>query len=270
MSVKLVAMGLCMAATLGLTGCNGDGSDWKKAQETNTTDGYNAFLAKHPEGEHAGAAVKKIEESDFWKKAQEADNFDEYEAFLVKYPQSEHVAAAIDAMKHVGDRDWKGESVSQGESVSNRESDWKKAQEADKLTPEGVGCSLTSEMTVSLYWSPVAGAIYYRIDSSPQADFANKRTIWVSSSSTTYTDPKVRQGRYGAKLPVYYRVAARRDGEESKPSAKCVVQLLPSKGGSRCQLCGAPAVGYCELRDVYVCSHHRFFTSDEGTRWECP
>ena len=36
-----------------------------------------------------------------------------------------------------------------------------------------------------------------------------------------------------------------------------------------CEYCGEPAVGWCHMRNKYVCETHRFFTQG-GTRWRCP
>jgi hypothetical protein len=37
-----------------------------------------------------------------------------------------------------------------------------------------------------------------------------------------------------------------------------------------CEYCGGPAVGYCNIRNKYVCENHRYFTDSDGNSWKCP
>jgi hypothetical protein len=148
-----------------------------------------------------------------------------------------------------------------------------KAKGWPSTKPETPVCSLTSELKSEIRWKSMKGAqsyvLYWSTDSSfetePVKAKANKLTLKRLSAEHV-----VRIGEYGARLPVYYRIAGVKSGVESELSDTCVVRLLSSQNGTRCQICGEKAVGHCHLRDIYVCSGHTVFTSDSGSRWRCP
>lgn len=46
-------------------------------------------------------------------------------------------------------------------------------------------------------------------------------------------------------------------------------QQSQAETGHRCAYCGAPAIGYCSMRQEWVCETHRYFTQN-GQSWRCP
>ncbi len=80
---------LSLVACLGVTACSGQQSDWQKTRATNTTDAYESFLKKYPNGEFAAQAharAKELYEERDWQKARDLDSADAYQAFLKQYP----------------------------------------------------------------------------------------------------------------------------------------------------------------------------------------
>ena len=83
-------LGLCIALLLGISGCSRQQSDWEKTRAANTTDSYEQFLKKYPNGEftaQAQARVKELYEERDWQKARDADTQEAYQAFLKQYPE---------------------------------------------------------------------------------------------------------------------------------------------------------------------------------------
>jgi cell division protein FtsN len=81
---------LCLALLLGAGGCSRQQSDWEKTRAANTTDSYEQFLKKYPNGEftaQAQARVKDLYEERDWQKARDADTQEAYQAFLKQYPE---------------------------------------------------------------------------------------------------------------------------------------------------------------------------------------
>ena len=81
---------LCFALLLGVYGCSRQQSDWEKTRAANTTDSYEQFLKKYPNGEftaQAQARVKELYEERDWQKARDTDTQDAYQAFLKQYPE---------------------------------------------------------------------------------------------------------------------------------------------------------------------------------------
>lgn len=83
-------IGVCLALVLGICGCSRQQSDWEKTRAANTTDSYEQFLKKYPNGEftaQAQARVKELYEERDWQKARDADTQEAYQAFLKQYPE---------------------------------------------------------------------------------------------------------------------------------------------------------------------------------------
>ena len=83
-------LGVCLALVLGICGCSRQQSDWEKTRAANTTDSYEQFLKKYPNGEfsaQAQARVKELYEEHDWQKARDADTQEAYQAFLKQYPE---------------------------------------------------------------------------------------------------------------------------------------------------------------------------------------
>jgi len=85
-----MVIGLGFALLLGISGCSRQQSDWEKTRAANTTDSYEQFIRKYPNGEftaQAQARVKELYEERDWQKARDADTPEAYQAFLKQYPE---------------------------------------------------------------------------------------------------------------------------------------------------------------------------------------
>ena len=83
-------IGLSIALLLGIAGCSRQQSDWEKTRAANTTDSYEQFIKKYPNGEftaQAQARVKELYEESDWQKARDADTQEAYQAFLKQHPE---------------------------------------------------------------------------------------------------------------------------------------------------------------------------------------
>jgi cell division protein FtsN len=90
MAINKAVQVLCFALLLGIYGCSRQQSDWEKTRAANTTDSYEQFLKKYPNGEftaQAQARVKELYEERDWQKARDADTQEAYQAFLKQYPE---------------------------------------------------------------------------------------------------------------------------------------------------------------------------------------
>jgi cell division protein FtsN len=88
-NAKLI-LGLACAMAIGLSGCSREQSDWEKAHASNSTDSYEAFVQKYPNGSfapQAQARLKELYEERDWQKARDADTPDSYQSFLKQYPE---------------------------------------------------------------------------------------------------------------------------------------------------------------------------------------
>jgi cell division protein FtsN len=86
---KLV-LAVVLGAVLGLAGCNREQSDWEKARAENSTDAYESFVKKYPNGAfsaQAQARLKEQYEERDWQKARDVDTIEAYQAFLTQYPE---------------------------------------------------------------------------------------------------------------------------------------------------------------------------------------
>jgi cell division protein FtsN len=90
MVMNKAVMCLSFALLIGIYGCSRQQSDWEKTRAANTTDSYEQFLKKYPNGEftaQAQARVKELYEERDWQKARDADTQEAYQAFLKQYPE---------------------------------------------------------------------------------------------------------------------------------------------------------------------------------------
>ncbi len=85
-----IVLTLGMAALLCLAACSRKQSDWEKTRAANTTDAYELFLKKYPNGEfgrQAQARLKELYEERDWQKARDTDSAEAYQAFLKQHPE---------------------------------------------------------------------------------------------------------------------------------------------------------------------------------------
>jgi len=83
-------VGVMCAIAIGLAGCSREQSDWEKAHASNSTESYEAFVKKYPNGSFAPQAqqrLKELYEERDWQKARDADTPDSYQSFLKQYPE---------------------------------------------------------------------------------------------------------------------------------------------------------------------------------------
>lgn len=83
-SIVLAAAVLVVAA-----GCSRENQDWRSAQAADTAEGYDDFVAKHPQSEFAEQAksrVKQLAEERDWERATVADTAEAYQQFLAQHP----------------------------------------------------------------------------------------------------------------------------------------------------------------------------------------
>jgi cell division septation protein DedD len=77
-----------MLALLALAGCARDGQDWRSAQDADTQEAYDAFLAKYPQSEFAPKARERaaqlLEERD-WAAATQSDTPEAYQKFVAAH-----------------------------------------------------------------------------------------------------------------------------------------------------------------------------------------
>jgi hypothetical protein len=90
MVTNKAVLGVCLALLLVVAACSRQQSDWEKTRAANTTDAYELFLKKYPNGEfsaQAQARVKELYEERDWQKARDTDTQEAYQAFLKQYPE---------------------------------------------------------------------------------------------------------------------------------------------------------------------------------------
>ncbi len=83
-------------------------TDWASAARSNSIDSYGKYLTKHPAGEHADEAQKRIDrlqasaaDQSAWQQAKAANRADAYQQYLTSFPQGAYVAQAIAAIEHL-------------------------------------------------------------------------------------------------------------------------------------------------------------------------
>jgi cell division septation protein DedD len=90
MAMNKAILGVCMLLLFGIGGCSRQQSDWEKTRAANTSDSYEQFLKKYPNGEftaQAQARLKELYEERDWQKARDADTQEAYQAFLKQHPE---------------------------------------------------------------------------------------------------------------------------------------------------------------------------------------
>jgi cell division septation protein DedD len=79
---------VAMLTLLALAGCARDGQDWRSAQDADTQEAYDAFLAKYPQSEFAPKAKERaaqlMEERD-WAVATQSDTPEAYQKFVAAH-----------------------------------------------------------------------------------------------------------------------------------------------------------------------------------------
>lgn len=84
-------LALLCVALLSVAGCSRVSSDWKAAQQADTSEAYQEFLHQHPDSEFTGQAqarVKQLAEDRDWQQAAQAGTLDAYQQFLAQHADS--------------------------------------------------------------------------------------------------------------------------------------------------------------------------------------
>ncbi len=81
-------------------GCGSEESRWAKAQSTDRAKAYEAFLARHPNSQHAEAAKTRLEELD-WAAAESTNTEEKFEWFLKRHPEGTYAAAAQEGISNI-------------------------------------------------------------------------------------------------------------------------------------------------------------------------
>jgi hypothetical protein len=94
-------LSLATCAALAVAACGTAQKDWTNTRTENTLSGYQAFLDKHPQDEHAQEArtrIAALQDEAAWKTAQAGNSSDSYQAYLQAEPSGGHVQAARDLL----------------------------------------------------------------------------------------------------------------------------------------------------------------------------
>jgi hypothetical protein len=214
-------------------------NDWEKAKVENTIHSYDRFINKYPDSKYTDTAnleLKRLVEAQDWEKALAENTINSYDRIIKQYPGSKYSDMA--------------------ETEANRL--------FREVIPEKPTCELNSNLSVDISWPSVTGAQHYLIY------YSNYKNALLSKINKPDTTTNEFMSYWPDEFPVYYIITAVRGNVVSRPSDYCKVDLLSSQNGTKCQICGENAIGYCHNRSIYVCAVHNTYTSREGTNWRCP
>jgi hypothetical protein len=243
--------------------CNPMKSDWEKISQVNTFQAYEDFLAKYNDHIYREMAIQKI-----WELTTKENVKSSYDDFLIKYPESVPAKQAIDSVWAFTVRENTIQAY-QDFIVNHADPDFRSRAEAKinrlytAYVPTGLSCQLTSSLDVNISFDYIPGTDSYKLYWS----YSKNGPVKESDSYTIQTNAL---DHWPDHFPIYYRVMATKGDLKTRLSDPCKVALLPDKDGTACQICGDEAIGYCHLREIYVCSAHNIFTDKEGNDWQCP
>jgi SPOR domain len=93
-----------LSAVALVAACGSAENDWNQATAANTVAAYEAYLQKHPDGNHraeADARITKINETDAWNHATQANTVQSYQDYLQRKPDGEHAQQAKDSIESI-------------------------------------------------------------------------------------------------------------------------------------------------------------------------
>ena len=190
----------------------------------------------------AGLMACRNTEEEVWRKASHENTLDALSDFVHRYPTSPYVSKARERIRTL----------------------W------NTVTPERPRCEVLSDLSVRVTWSEVSGAKSYVVYSSTDSGSHSVHAHSESNTEERSLEHKLDKSDYGDHLRIYYRIAAVRDEGNSGLSDIAVARLLDDIRGTRCQICGKRAKGFCHMRRIYVCYDHNTFTERSGEYWRCP
>ena len=111
-----------------------DDEAWVKALETDTVEGYRAYLAAFPNGRHKEDAQRLINEFDeeAWKLADERNTIAGYEDYLESWPEGLHVTEARERIARIKAEEEARRKNAQ-EAARQEAAAWKAAAEANTI-----------------------------------------------------------------------------------------------------------------------------------------
>ena len=111
-----------------------DDEAWVKALETDTVEGYRAYLAAFPNGRHKEDAQRLINEFDeeAWKLADERDTIQGYEDYLESWPEGLHVTEAKERIAKIK-ADEEGRRKNAAEAARQEAAAWKTAAQTNTI-----------------------------------------------------------------------------------------------------------------------------------------
>ena len=111
-----------------------DDEAWVKALETDTVEGYRAYLAAFPNGRHKEDAQRLINEFDeeAWKLADERNTIAGYEDYLESWPEGLHVTEARERIARIKAEE-EARRKSAAEAARQEAAAWKAAAEANTI-----------------------------------------------------------------------------------------------------------------------------------------
>jgi len=171
-----------LLAILSLSAC--EKRDWGKAQQTNSIEGYKAYMTKYPKGKFVAEATKSIESLE-WKKAGTDNSVDAFQAFIDKYPNSPNVAEAqakIAELKQAALMEMEKEAIDNLAAIAAAQETYKAANKkylAAKASPAEGGTDGKPDA-----WIDSGG--FTEIGFTPSADVRYKYEVIVGKNGNSF------------------------------------------------------------------------------------
>ena len=225
---------------------------WNLTAGQNSVEGFERYLSLYGEGKHVSEAKDKID-SLRWREAAAANTIRSYQNYLSTHPEgefAEQAAKKISALRK--DRGpYKSTFQADNESVLNNFltdfpghqkeaevrrvlSDWKKAVESNSA--KGFKSFLSRHRNYSSLAEKKIRSLMASVDCKTK-----KQNYYLLHGLVSKELKKELKRRYG----------------------DCI------NASHFCDYCGEPAIGWCHMRNQWVCETHRYFTQG-GVRWRCP
>ena len=111
-----------------------DDEAWVKALETDTVEGYRAYLADFSNGRHKEDAIRLINEFDdaAWATVQERDTVEGYEDYIETWPEGQHVAEARKRIAEIKAAE-EARRKNAAEAIRQEAAAWQAAAEANTV-----------------------------------------------------------------------------------------------------------------------------------------
>ena len=225
---------------------------WKEAVASNTVQGLDRYLQRYNNGIFADEALNKRELL-FWREAAEQNTILALNDYIDTYSDGQFVQEANDKIALLRDDKAPYEAAIRGGTEFS----------LNQFLIKYPGHKKEKEMTrVLAEWQK----------SKAQDTAAGYRTfIRKYKKYASMADDNIRRKISTAACQDKKRIFNDIRGVLSKTLKN---ELMAAYGGCInathfCATCGEPAVGWCHMRNIYVCEKHRYFTQG-GVHWRCP